>query len=219
MPLVIKTKSFQALAGCNPNGLATLKSLGATIEKNDEKQYLTIWVNGKGYKFSTKVTPTVGELDTFIMYVLKCVNDEKQIMGVPNIAYPAVQMNAQPVNAVVPLRDAKALYQRVVGTSPGSVYVVVAMSDTINVAAKMDGPMALSVRVEGKGLDDAATVAKLQSQKLTLKIKETFKYMSQHYPCNDDAPPQKVLGAILLGSGIEFNTPLPKVAKVKAGSA
>jgi hypothetical protein len=114
------------------------------------------------------------------------------------------------------LRDAKAMYQRVKGTSSGSIYVTVALNSKLKVAARTEG-IQLSVRVEGAGLDDPVIVAKLTEQGLSMKKGDTsFKYMSGHYPCTPEAPTAKVMGAILMGSGIEFDSPLPKFSKVKA---
>jgi hypothetical protein len=227
MALVLKTKSLKFLQewGCDANGIATLKSLGIALQKGDD--FITFWNGSKGYKLKIKLAGPVNpvsvmeELNSFMMFVLTEIENEKKAVGQPAWmnAKPSdpVQMSAKPVAEVIPLRDAKAMYQRVVGTSQGSVYVVVAMGEKhdVKIAAKIESGVNLSVRAEGNDLSHPSVRERLEKQGLKFK----GEYMSGHYPCNSEAPPAKVLGAILMGSGIEFSTPMPKAEKVKEGSA
>jgi hypothetical protein len=115
-----------------------------------------------------------------------------------------------PVNDVVPLSAAKALYQRVLGTSPGSIYVVVGITDDamVKVAARITNDN-LSVRVEGSLSDKARE--RFLSQGLDYKKD----YMSGHFQCNPKVNADRVIGAILMGTGLEFSTPLPSMEKVR----
>lgn len=119
------------------------------------------------------------------------------------------------IPGVILLRDATELYQRVKGTSPGSVYVTVAVSDSIKVAAKVKGNK-LSVRVESPQMFTAGTLKAFNAQGLS--DTHDGKYMSGHYSCTN-VTPDRVLGAVLVACGVKFNTPLPDMSKVKALSA
>jgi len=222
MAVIIKSKGLGLLTdkGADANGIATLKSLGATISKDQSDSSFSIHIGVNTWKLIGGLASNPGGINQFVMGILTDVEAKNGIKA-PAHAPEWAGGPSVPVQQVLPLRDAKALYQRVIGTSEGSVYVVVALSSEskIRVAAKIEHSMSLSVRVEGDGLAEEVVVATLKAQALTLKAKPTFKYMSGHYACNAEAPPNKVLGAILLGSGIKFDTPMPDLLKVVEGSA
>ena len=117
------------------------------------------------------------------------------------------------LNSPEKLADASQMYQPVRGTSTGSVYSVVALSDLIKVAARVTGQK-LSMRVEGKGIE---------SQKIADKLTEmgfaptAGSHYSMHMACGE-VPADRVIGAILAGLGVEFQTPLPVLVKVKENS-
>jgi hypothetical protein len=220
MAMTLKNKSLPTLGGysCDANGIATLKSLGVAEQKGGD--FYTLWHGLKGYKL--KINWLLGtfnairiDLNSFMLLVLSEIELEKKGEGA---ASPVHSSAKEPVASVVPLRDADAMYQRVIGTSQGSVYVVVAMADGLRIAAKTDMVSGLSVRAEGAALNKTAITNALMGQGLTLKSKGGFNYMSGHYTGTDEAPAHKILGAILMGSGIEFFTPFPKFNKVKDGS-
>lgn len=135
----------------------------------------------------------------------------------PEAVYMALHTSKKevaPVDAVIPLRDAKAMYQRVKGTSGGSVYVVVAMNSSMAVAARIHGD-SISMRVEGN--PSTADKNRLVSQTFTEKVSDKGSgaaYMSAHFTCNK-VPVERVLGAVLVGSGIKFDTPIPDPKKVR----
>jgi hypothetical protein len=218
MALILKKKSLPSLGlfQCDPNGIATLKSLGVLEEA--APGFFALWHGSKGYKLKLdwQASPdsVKADLNSFMLLVLSEIEkDKKAGKGVAPVQTSAPSAPV-PTSDVIPLRDAKAMYQKVHGTSAKSVYVVVALHDDLKIAARIEGS-SLSVRAEGPALDLVSVTDKLSKQGLSLKNKTTFKYMSGHYPCNDDAPPNKVLGAILLGTGIDFDSPMPKVSKVK----
>lgn len=114
----------------------------------------------------------------------------------------------------IPLRTATQMYQRVNGTSEGSVYVVVAIAPLLNLAARIAGPT-LAVRAEWyTGLPEKHLQGLLQ-QGFTLKENaKVGKYASVVMHC-EKVTPERVLGAILLGCGIEWSSSLPNVDKVR----
>jgi len=217
MGVVFKTKNLDGLIkmGANDHQVTVLLEWGAVWHKGPT---LTLQINNSVYK-STTINPGPVVVKSFLAKVIDehmtTVMDavEEETKDMPDLVAPEEK--------VIPLRHAKAMYQRVIGTSHSSVYVVVAISSKadIKVAAKISG-MALSVRAEGDGLNKPKTVERLSSQGLTHKNGSGgFSYMSQHYSCDGDSPPEKVLGAILMGTGIPFDTVMPIIDKVKEGSA
>lgn len=127
----------------------------------------------------------------------------KPIKSSPFKKAPVAQdFNTAPV---VKLRDASLLYQRVHGTSTGSVYRVVAIANTFKVAARVQGA-SVSIRVEG--IFTSALVNTFN----TLGIqKKTEEYLSGHFTC-EKCTPQKLIGGILVSVGVQFETPLPVIS-------
>jgi hypothetical protein len=114
--------------------------------------------------------------------------------------------NSEPVK----LAQAQHLYQKVLGTSPKSYYYVVAMATAplVAVAAKLQGAR-LSVRVEGNF--DAQDWNKVA----VCKGGSAGTYLSGHFDATEKAPVDKILGAVLVGSGVEFDTPMPSMKKLR----
>lgn len=109
------------------------------------------------------------------------------------------------------LKDASALYQRVRGTSDDSVYVVVAMGSGIKVAARYHHQNRVSLRVEGN-LTAPIRAAFLNHN---FALGKSGEYMSMHAIC-ENVPADRVVGAVLAGVGLEFDTPIPNLFKVRA---
>jgi hypothetical protein len=120
-----------------------------------------------------------------------------------------------PVSDIIPLREAATMYQRVRGTSQGSVYVVVAFNDKLKIAARIHSGHHIAIRAEpADGIAfTAEEVNKLKSQNINLK----GTYASGHFEC-DKVPVARTLGAVLIGLGIPFTTPLPDAAIVASKS-
>ena len=108
------------------------------------------------------------------------------------------------------LADAVQMYQPVRGTSTGSVYAVVALSDSMKVAARVTDAK-LSMRIEGTCLESPKLVAKMEEMGFT---PTKGSHYSMHMACGE-VPADRVIGAILGGLGVEFQTPLPMLTKVK----
>lgn len=105
------------------------------------------------------------------------------------------------------LRNAKEMYQQVRGTDAASVYLVIALSKEINVAARMKNGN-ISFRVEGPGM--AALIPKLQ--KAGLKASSDTHY-SIHMEVSDELR-ARTLGAFLAALDHEFDSPMPKLSKL-----
>jgi len=120
---------------------------------------------------------------------------------------------ASPHMEPIPLRDATAIYQRVRGTAEHN-YFVVALADEVKFAVKISG-MHLSVRAEGS----ISPVVALALKKVGMDMKQSsagFSYASVHMACTPEAPPEKVIGAILFATGLSFNVVCPNMEQVKA---
>lgn len=104
--------------------------------------------------------------------------------------------------APVPLKDATRLYQPVHGTSQGSVYYVVALGPDAALAARITGHN-VSIRAE-------RVTPKGEKALLPMKIEKKGAYMSAHLKAVKSSP-TRVVGAVLLGSGLEWVTPTPNL--------
>lgn len=104
---------------------------------------------------------------------------------------------------VIPLTDAEYLYQPVRGTSSGSKYFLVARAGHIKVAARVQGST-VSIRVVG-------TSPEAKNKFLSVGLDEKGDHLSAHFEANSQATPHKIIGAVLMGTGIPFDTTLPSV--------
>lgn len=108
----------------------------------------------------------------------------------------------------VKLRDATVLYQRVEGTDSSSVYRLVAANDKVKMAVRVKSGGTLSVRLEGT--IDSTVESKLIGYGLS---KKNAGHYSGHFDCTACSP-ESFIGAIIVGSGIRFTTPIPDYSKV-----
>ena len=102
----------------------------------------------------------------------------------------------------VPLKDATIMYQPVRGTDASSRYFVVAMNDRVKVAARV---MAGKVSIRAEGDFTPSEMTGLMHNGLT---NHDGKYLSGHFNFGG-INPSRVIGAVLMGSGISFVTPMP----------
>lgn len=112
--------------------------------------------------------------------------------------------------APVQLKDATRLYQPVYGTSAGSIYYAIALNKSVKVAARITSDQ-ISIRAEG---DIAQHLPAFNSVQLTSK----GDYVSGHFAYGH-IPPERLIGAVLAGCGIAFDTPIPVVAFLKGKGA
>jgi hypothetical protein len=111
----------------------------------------------------------------------------------------------------VKLRDATQMYQPVYGTSSGSRYFMVAANPDMRVAMRLDSGT-LSVRIEGPNwIKHKANISECGFN--TIDISKG--YASVHLTVGTDMNvARKTLGAILLGLGVELDTPIPDMKAV-----
>lgn len=129
--------------------------------------------------------------------------------------WPMFEIAKLKVAPPVKLRDATMMYQPVHGTSAGSRYFLVGGNKDVKVAARLNSNM-LSIRIEGQAFTKYAT--NLEKAGFS-KVKPAAGYASLHMDVGTDSVmAAKTLGAVLLGLGIQLETPMPDL-KVIAGAA
>jgi ribosomal protein L7/L12 len=104
----------------------------------------------------------------------------------------------KPVPQVVHLKEAKALGQKVHGTSTGSVYYCIAYTDHVKVAARIMKGGSISIRAEWTD-SPTAELKKLEESGVSMKPN----YASVHFGA-EGVPLQRVIGAFLVGTGINW---------------
>lgn len=107
------------------------------------------------------------------------------------------------------LVGATALYQKVAGTSPGSVYTVIALLEGGAMAVRIKGDT-VSFRVSGSGL------APYKSGLISAGFSVKDSYCSAHFSIPDMALRKKTLGAICGAIGFENVKSVGSLAKVGA---
>ena len=117
------------------------------------------------------------------------------------------------VSKVVPLLDAKAVYQPVKGTSSSSRYFAVGFTKQgISFAARYDD-QTLSIRAEGD-------VGKFKTELVSAGFNEGYidskgTYTSVHFHGLPVLMAQRTLAAVLAGTGFDFNNAFPKAEVFK----
>jgi len=107
----------------------------------------------------------------------------------------------------IPLRDATRLYQPVKSTSEGSRYYLIAARKDLRMAVRILGDK-VSCRVEGKGIE--GHVSRLQEAGFATHIGDGTKphYASVHVVADGPTKRHKTLGALVMGLGLDFDTPM-----------
>lgn len=108
----------------------------------------------------------------------------------------ALNLKPKPVPEVVTLRHAKAVGQKVKGTSSGSVYYCVALNERVRLAARIYKAGTISLRAEWEGTP-TEELKKLESSGLQMKPA----YASLHLNA-EGVPFERVIGAFVMGTGI-----------------
>jgi hypothetical protein len=115
----------------------------------------------------------------------------------------------KPTGDVIKLRDAKALGQKVRGTSNGSVYVVVALNDRVKIAAKIKGTQ-VSVRAE---CNNPTATEKNGLLSIGLKPGANGDHYSFHLDCQE-VPVGRALGACLFDCDVEFEQQITSLKNI-----
>lgn len=124
---------------------------------------------------------------------------------------------AKPVDKVIDLKAAEALGQKVHGTSSGSVYHTIALSEHgVKIAARLYKSGSISIRAEWT---PASTLAGVQAELKKLEesgVQMKANYGSIHFDAQD-VPLQRVIGAFLVGTGIQWKAAVMNGAELVIG--
>lgn len=131
--------------------------------------------------------------------------------GVPLKDLDIAFIGPKPVDKVIDLKNSLALGQKVHGTSTGSVYHTIALTDHLKVAARISGGTSISLRAEwtDNPKDD---LKKLQEAGVVLKEQ----YASVHFDAAG-VPIQRVIGAFLMGTGIVWKHVISNGSEIVVG--
>lgn len=147
-----------------------------------------------------------------ILSKLPPLNTEPKMAG----GFPVFDMDKLGTAPTVKLRDAKMLYQPVMGTSEGSRYFLVAANKDMRVAARYKGGN-LSIRVEGPNWKKYTDNMKMCGFD---KFNSASDYASIHLNVGDDVVlAGKTLGAVLMGLGVKLDTPVPEIKVISGKGA
>jgi len=106
---------------------------------------------------------------------------------------------SNPVDQIINLRDAKAINQKVKGSSQGSVYRCIAFNPRLAAATRIKSDGSISLRVECNN-PTQEELAGLQE----VGLKSGGTYFSMHLSA-EGVSPRRIVGAFLLGMGIKFD--------------
>lgn len=156
---------------------------------------VTLSPAASGYQMNDVLSPTVSTAATTTTFTTDASTSTGTGPWV-TIPFPA---KPKPVPTVVPLREAKAIGQKVKGTSQGSVYHCVALNARVRVAARVHKTGSISIRAEWENAT-ASELEKLQAAGLVMK----HDYASLHMDAGQ-VPAARVIGAFMLGTGIHWS--------------
>lgn len=135
-----------------------------------------------------------------------------KVSAVPHsVVGPYSWDKTKPVDKVIDLKDAAALGQKVHGTSTGSVYHTIALTDKVKVAARLYKSGSISIRAEWT---DSPTEELKKLAEAGVQMKPT--YGSIHFDAQD-VPLQRVIGAFLVGTGIQWKAAVMNGAELVIG--
>jgi hypothetical protein len=169
-------------------------------------------------KTQTGESPTLDQLpggDKQKPGALSLLKQKPKAMPAPAAPWPSFDMKALKTAAPIKLRDATQMYQPVKGSSPNSRYFLVAANDDLRIAARYKGA-SLSVRIEGPAWEKHSPSIKACGFD---NVQPEQGYASIHLHVADPVIAGKALGAILLGLGVELQTPIPNLAVIKDAGA
>ncbi len=140
-------------------------------------------------------------LDSLAKPIQKFVKSTPDPASIPAKGFPPKQSvpGMEQETGAVALKDAKSILQPIKGTSPSSVYYVVAMYPGMNIAARMKSAE-ISIRAEGALLGD------YKGKLSKLKFDDNGSYCSVHFKIGEPELAVKTLGAIAAMLGINKAT-------------
>lgn len=173
----------------------------------------------------TESGPTQAEVEAAIDQVVEDTKVEKAKVSIPKSkvtktktgSYVGKFHNSPSVDVLMtqtpmPLRNAVHMYQAVKGTGESSRYFLIALSDQYAVAARCRSGK-VSIRLESRSDDPIPSEIGKTLEQAGFD-NHGGKYASVHLEATNQTWARKILGALLLGTGIEFKTPLPRVEKI-----
>jgi hypothetical protein len=199
-----KIKVIKALQAACGWSLVTAKEFVTAVEGTKAKP-------GTGADIPPKpgVLPVLPvEKATPLLKELKALNVDVTIgKGVTCVVEPItvafdiapVTVKLKPVPQVLNLREAKAVGQKVRGTSNGSTYTTIAVGDRIKIAAKLTGGKA-SIRAEWEGATPDE-LKRLEAAGLDMKSD----YASMHLE-KGEVSLAKLIGGFLMDTGLKFHS-------------
>jgi ribosomal protein L7/L12 len=198
MPALSKLKTIKAVMGITGKSLLEAKNLveaGLPVTVAKDEKEVHAWSN------STALTEAGAE--TMVLPVgsenIPDVLAPKPFTVTGPAFTPSPQpFLTQPVAKVIHLKEAKALGQKVHGTSTGSVYHCIAYTDHVKVAARISKGGSISIRAEWTD-SPKADLKKLEESGVQMKPS----YASMHFGA-EGVPLQRVIGAFLVGTGIKW---------------
>ena len=164
----------------------------------------------------TKKAGALGKLPTIMGLDLaevekKAVAVHAAAAGLNPCAWMEFDINQMKYAKRVNLKDANSMYQPVKGTSDDSRYYVIGGNEEFKVAARYSGSK-LSIRIEGDNWK------KYQKQVVETGFSINSDYASVHLNVGADKKlASKTLGAVILGLGVPFTSPLPEFEKLAKG--
>lgn len=215
--LILLIKAIRAVTGL---GLYEAKLLGEKIQNGEVINLVVVVGTGvqavktlnavNGIQSALTVAPylsNVSKAAAAAAESLKGVGTAAEALG--------AAIKAKPVNDVILLKDAKALGQKVKGTSAGSVYYCIALTDHVKLAARLYKSGSVSIRAEWTD-DPKEELQKLEDA--GLQMKAGAKYGSVHFE-SGNVPLQRVVGAFLVGTGIDWKAAIMNGAELIVGEA
>lgn len=152
----------------------------------------------------------VGLVSPFIEWGLSSPSDP-----VPSSDYTKAKPKEKPKKVLsserVKLEDATDLYQPVFGTDPHSKYFCIGIADGLKVAARINSEN-VSLKVVGPRIKEIEK----QLTALGFSGKEAG-HWSAHITCSHTTP-SKLIGAVLFGIGVPFQTGMPLVSLIEGKS-
>ena len=117
--------------------------------------------------------------------------------------------------AKVKLSQATTMYQPVKATSDSSTYHCIGIAGKLKFGARWVSNSNLSIRVEGP-------VSKFKAPLVAAGFNEDYiqkGYTSVHFNGIEELIAKRALGAVLMGTGLEFETPLPELGVINGEGA
>ena len=197
--LLLVVKAVHLLFGGNKT-LAESKAIVVLAQGGAKTEVITLPTYAEALTASQKLVTAGG------VSHLESPGGQKVTPEAPKVA-------PKPVDAVIDLKAAQALGQKVHGTSTGSVYHTIALTDKVKVAARIIPGGSISIRTEWT---DSPTADLKRLEEAGVIMKPGQGYGSIHFD-PQEVPVQRVIGAFLVGTGIQWKAAVMNGAELVIG--